>query len=704
MFINIVCFAFIIIGGGLTILSAWRYNKISYRIRHLSPQVRHYSHITSVLGQVLLWFLILGYGAGAFYVLFDTNVDPFFYFISLTVLGNAVFIFLMVRNHGVDSEALIKNHQEKQNSLEQIENYNLQLRSQIEAQLNEVKYQDHLLRTVNDTASILLASDVDEFEDGLWRCFGMLAKSVNVDRVYIWKNSQRDSKFSKLFCTQVYEWSEGASPQQGSEFTVDISYDENIPGWEETLSAGRSVNDLVKNLSQEEQDQLSPQGIISILVVPVFMKEHFWGFVGFDDCHNERIFTKAEEAILRSGSLLFANALIRNEMTQNLMQAREDALSSTKSKSEFLANMSHEIRTPINAITGMTAIARGSDDIEAIHRCLKKVDAASQQLLRIINDILDMSKIEANKMKLAAEPFELLSVVQNVESIIEIRAAEKKQKFTVNTSSDIPSVVVGDDLRLSQILLNLLSNAVKFTPEEGEISLSLHLLSSSNNLHSFEVQIRDNGIGISEEQQNRLFSSFEQAEKGTSKRYGGTGLGLVISRRLANLMDGDITLESEEGKGSCFTVSFCLGVGKTDTIDNTEKTYDYDFSGKTILLAEDIAINREIVLVLLEGFSVTIECAENGQEAVDLFTANPQKYDLIFMDIQMPVMDGYTATKAIRNSGVANAQTVPIVAMTANAFAEDVAQCKAVGMDDHIAKPIDINLLLHKMNDFLGHA
>ena len=712
---HIVCFVLILLGGGLTISSAWRYNKAARRIMHLANNTRPYLHLTSISSQVLLWLLVFGYVVGAFYILLHTDVDPIFYFISLIVLINAIFIFVMVQKHQTDSififimlqkhrtdnETLINNQQEKQRALDEMEKYNLQLRNQIEEQLNEVKHQDRLLRTVNDTAAILLASNVNEFEYSLWESFGMLAESVNVDRVYIWKNFQKDDK---LFCTQVYEWSEDVSPQQDTEFTVNIPYDENIPGWEETLSSGRSVNGLVRNLSQEEQNQLSPQGIISILVVPVFLKEHFWGFVGFDDCHSERNFTKAEEAILRSGSLLFANALIRNEMTQNLMQAREDALASTKSKSEFLANMSHEIRTPINAITGMTAIASNSNDIDAIHNCLKKVDTASKQLLGIINYILDMSKIEANKMELAAEPFNLFSVVQNVESIIEIRATEKRQSFSVNINPDIPYVVVGDDLRLSQILINLLSNAVKFTPEEGEISLSLRLLSSNNNLHCFEALIKDNGIGISKEQQSRLFSSFEQAEKGTSKRYGGTGLGLAISKRLANLMGGDITLESEYGKGSSFAVTFCLGVGKTDTIDSTEKANDCDFSGKTFLLVEDIEINREIVLALLEDSSVTIECAENGQEAVNIFKANSQKYDLIFMDIQMPIMDGYTATKAIRDSGVPHAQTVPILAMTANAFAEDVEQCRAVGMNDHIAKPIDIDLLIRKINNLLQHS
>ena len=701
MLIKIVCFALIMLGCVLTISSAWRYNSVARRLIPLAKNSKPYSHAIFTFSKALLWFLVAGYAAGAVYILRTPDLTTVFYFIGALVCMSAVFVCIMVNNHCADSETMLNNHQEKQRALDEMDAYNLQLRSQIETRLDEVKHHDQLLRTVNDIAAILLASSVDEFEVALWECFGMLAECVNVDRVYIWKNHEDDGK---LFCTQVYEWSEDVSPQQGTEFTIDIPYDENIPGWEETLSSNRSVNGLIRNLSQEEQNQLSPQGIISILVVPVFLKEYFWGFVGFDDCHNERDFTKGEEAILRSASLLFANALIKNEMTLSLVQAREDALSSTKAKSEFLANMSHELRTPINAITGMTAIARGSKDVETAHNCLKKVDAASRQLLGIINDILEMSKIEANKMELAAEQFNLRDVIQDVDDIIEIRVAEKKQNFRISLGSDVPSAVVGDNLRLSQILLNLLSNAVKFTPEGGDISLTLELLSSEDDRYCLEAKIKDNGIGISEEQQNRLFNSFEQAEKGTSKRFGGTGLGLVISRRLANLMDGDITLESELGKGSCFSVTFCLGVGKVIEVERVEEPPDYDFSGKTFLLVEDIDINREIVLALLEDSAATIDCAENGQEAVDVFTANPQKYDLIFMDIQMPVMDGYTATRAIRASGVSTAATVPILAMTANAFAEDVAQSKAAGMNDHIAKPIDINLLLHKINSLVSHS
>ena len=391
-----------------------------------------------------------------------------------------------------------------------------------------------------------------------------------------------------------------------------------------------------------------------------------------------------------------------NNQNEHLLELKELAEQASKSKSLFLANMSHEIRTPINAITGMTTIVRQTDDMEKIRSCMNKVDAASRQLLGIINDILDLSKIEADRMQLAQESFELPTTLLNIKSIIEINAAVKEQSLEFHIADNVPQVVLGDDMRLSQILLNLLSNAVKFTPNNGNISLCANLIETINDAHKIEIKVRDNGIGMTEEQQARLFRSFEQADVRISKQYGGSGLGLVISKNLAELMGGSISLDSEFGVGSCFTVQVCLKAGDGNLIKQSEAESDYDFSGRTVLLAEDIEINREIVMELLSGNGINVVCAEDGSKAVELYLENPQGYDIIFMDIHMPVMDGYEATKAIRTSGSVNADDIPIMAMTANAFSEDVASCRAAGMDDHIAKPIDYDLLLKKMAKLLG--
>jgi len=391
-------------------------------------------------------------------------------------------------------------------------------------------------------------------------------------------------------------------------------------------------------------------------------------------------------------------AMISEIHMQNvhLVELKDLAEQSSKSKGAFLANMSHEIRTPINAITGMAAIARSTDDPVRVANCLDKIDAASRQLLGIINDILDVSKIEANKMELAADPFELRVLVYNVRSIIAIRAEEKHQNLTVAIADDVPNVVIGDDMRLSQILLNLLSNAIKFTQDAGDVSLTINRVHTNGDTHMLEARVTDNGIGITEEQQKRLFRSFEQAEKGTSKRFGGSGLGLIISKSIAILMGGDITLESEPGQGSTFSVRFEVREGTESMLKKAQCPSSYNFEGCTALLVEDIDINREIVMTLLESSGIALDYAENGHSAVEMFNADPERYDIIFMDIHMPVMDGYEATKAIRTSGKPNAEEVMILAMTANAFVEDVARCREVGMNDHIAKPINVELLLEK--------
>lgn len=822
--------------------------------------------------------------------------------------------------------------------------------------MKEIEHKDKLLHTVNDSATILLQSETGEFESNLWHCMGMLAESVDVDRVYIWKNHEMDGQ---LYCTQLYEWSEGAQPQQGAEITIDIPYSENVPGWEETLSAGDCVNGLVRDMPAGAQAQLSPQDILSILVVPVFLQGQFWGFVGFDDCHNERVFSSSDESIIRSGSLLIANALLRNEMTmetrsaaakmeavianysgaiysvdrdnvitlfnglylkeigvtpdflegkkldlargknrhfdiienvektfssgpqswiseidgkmfrahttpiydkdgnvigvvgsldditdsirlqKELEKAVDVAQSASRAKSDFLSNMSHEMRTPMNAIIGMTAIATSSSDVEKKDYCLSKIEDASAHLLGVINDILDMSKIEANKFTMSSDEFSFEKMLQKVVNVINFRVDEKKQDFTIHIDNNIPGTLIGDDQRISQVITNLLANAVKFTPEYGAIRLNAYLAEEVNDTYTLQIEIVDSGIGISAEQQSRLFNSFEQAESSTARRFGGTGLGLAISKSIVEMMNGRIWVESELDKGSTFkfTIKVKGGSGETRrllsqdvnwdnvrilTVDDSPEILDYfmeiiqrfglscdiassgkeacsmieakgpydiyfvdwkmpgmngieltrlikdgnadrsvvimisstewttihddakdagvdkflpkplfpstvadcisecvgDPSGKSdaigdqtdedgmfegyhMLLAEDVEINREIVLAMLEPTKISIDCAENGTEAVRMFSAAPDRYDMIFMDVQMPEMDGLEATRRIRALDFPSAKKIPIVAMTANVFKEDVEKCLEAGMDNHLGKPLDFEDMLKMTRRYL---
>ena len=526
----------------------------------------------------------------------------------------------------------------------------------------------------------------------------------------------------------------------------------------------------------------------------------------------------------------------------DLVDAKEAAEAVSKAKSEFLARMSHEIRTPMNAIIGMTTIAQESDDPERKEYCLDKISSASNHLLGVINDILDMSKIEANKFEISTAEFDFEKMLMNITNMVGFRMDEKQHNFVVNFDPNISHCIVSDEQRLSQVIVNLLSNAVKFTPERGTISLTVNCVESDAEKIKMRFAVSDTGIGISPEQQSRLFGSFEQADGSISRQFGGTGLGLAISKRIVELMGGEIHIESELGAGTTMIFDVIVEKGtpkkraaiskKIDrqnlrilAVDDSSATREYfqhlmsrlelnydvaesgkealamiadaeqgdnpynfffidwmmpemdgiqlatiikermptdaviimisaahwsdiendatavgvdgfvpkplfpsvlvdcinnslgvfteaekqaainqkrfDFSEYHLLLVEDVEINREIVMTLLESTKIKIDIAENGVDAVEKFNANSDKYDLIFMDIHMPVMDGYESTTEIRASTKATAKQVPIIAMTANAFKEDVDHCIACGMNDHVSKPIARDIMLDKMNLWL---
>ncbi|MDR2573734.1 MAG: response regulator [Desulfovibrio sp.] len=504
------------------------------------------------------------------------------------------------------------------------------------------------------------------------------------------------------------------------------------------------------------------------------------------------------------------------------------------SKSLFLANMSHEMRTPMNAIIGMTNIAMTSSDIGQKDYCLNKIGDASSHLLGVINDILDISKIEAGKFELSRAAFNFEKTLQRVADVVNARVEEKRQNFFVRIDRNIPVSLIGDEQHLAQVIANLLSNAVKFTPESGNIRLEARLFNRENGLHRIRIAVSDTGIGISKEQQDRLFHPFVQADSSIAGKFGGTGLGLVISKRIVDMMGGRIWIESEIGRGTtfAFTIRAERGAGAPRSIEDIDgrpprilvvdgdhevreycgdiaeglgldrvvaadageavellkgpgawdvcfvdwKTPGMDaldlarrikelradtavvlmmpvaawsqleeeakdagvvsylpkpifpsaladrileclgrgqpqaapvvlgepecFTGRRVLLVEDVEINREIVLELLKPTALEIECAENGAEAVRLFSERPERCDLILMDVQMPEMDGYEATRRIRALEVPG-RRMPIIAMTANVFHEDIEKCLEAGMDSHLGKPIDIGEVLTVLHKYL---
>ena len=373
-------------------------------------------------------------------------------------------------------------------------------------------------------------------------------------------------------------------------------------------------------------------------------------------------------------------------------------------KREFLFNMSHDIRTPMNAIIGFTALAQTHiDDRSQVEDYLKKISVSSQHLLSLINDVLDMSRIESGKVTLEAKPVHLPELVHELRDIVQAVVSKKDLSLTLDTVGVENEDIIADPLRLEQILINVLANAVKFTPDGGQIGLWIVQKDTAPvGYADFEFHIKDNGIGMSEEFQKHIFEQFARERTSTVSKIQGTGLGMAITKSLVDMMGGRITVKSEQGKGSEFTISLRFPIGEAKTGQTPPAAKASAFTGKKLLVVEDNELNLEIASTLLKEAGFEVDTAENGKIAVEkVEAASADRYDLILMDIQMPEMDGYEATRRIRALPDAEKAALPIVAMTANAFEDDRKNALHAGMNGHIAKPLDIQKLFQVLSELL---
>jgi len=381
-----------------------------------------------------------------------------------------------------------------------------------------------------------------------------------------------------------------------------------------------------------------------------------------------------------------------------LIIANEIAVKSSRVRSEFLSRMSHELRTPMNAIMGMTALAKNTVEAEKRDDMLDKINSASGRLLQLIDDILDMADIEDNKLCLSCSEFRFSAMLENILHRADMDIHAKRQSVTTDIDPSMPDTLIGDERRLSHVIFHLLSNAMKFTQEQGSIQINAIVREIKADTIMLQIEVIDNGIGMPKELQEKLFLPFEQADGGIDRKFGGAGLGLPISKHIVGLMGGEIWVESELGKGAkvAFTMHAQLKVLEA------QDERPISFAGKVALLAEDVEINREIVMAMLEDTGLHIECAVDGRNALELFAADPGKFNIILMDVNMPEMDGVEATRRIRALQTPEGAKVPIIAMTANVLMSEVETYLAAGMNDHVGKPLEHGKLLSIFNKYLN--
>jgi signal transduction histidine kinase/CheY-like chemotaxis protein len=403
-------------------------------------------------------------------------------------------------------------------------------------------------------------------------------------------------------------------------------------------------------------------------------------------------------------AVMYAVSSLRKRQNLQLESAKRDAEAANAAKSDFLSRMSHDMRTPLNGIIGMTYIAGEQQNPPRTADCLAKIDTSSRFLLNLINDVLDMSKAESGKIELHAEPYSKEEFSQYIEAVVRPLCEEKNQSLTVEMEVPDGFIPVLDKLRMNQIVFNLLSNAVKYTREGGRIDCAVKAAILSDGRMDFRISVSDNGIGMSKKFQSVLFDPFTQEARDDNSEFRGSGLGLAITKRLVDLMGGTISVDSESGKGSTFTVEMTADCecsqGSPEGIQPEDGGGISALAGKHILLCEDHPLNQEIARAILEEKNITVEIADDGQRGVSLFSRSPVGYyDAVLMDIRMPVMDGYEAARAIRSLARRDAGTVPIIAMTADAFADDVQKCLEAGMNGHVAKPVDPDALYRVLAD-----
>jgi PAS domain S-box-containing protein len=565
----------------------------------------------------------------------------------------------------------------------------------------ELEMKSNILTATLQSTNELLSNP--DYRKAISTSFQWLGDSVGVDRIYLFENTF-SANGNLTHTSQIIEWSAGiVEPQLDNPDLQDVAV-EDVAFFIEPLAQKKPFRAIISELPKSTvRDLLSAQQILSILVLPVFIKDFFWGFIGYDECKFEREWTAVEYALLQSFTGTIASAIQRSRMEEELEQSIAAAEEANIAKRNFLANMSHEIRTPFSGVLGMVELLDQTSLSSEQKEYVGHIKSSTRSLLNIIDDILDISKIEAGILQLSSDVFEVKGFIEKIMLPFHPAVAAKSLDLSWSVSDNLPEFLFGDFNKIRQVIINLVSNAIKFTGS-GYIRLVVSGERDSSNSAILTFVLEDSGTGIPSDKLKSVFSPFTQADETISRQFGGTGLGLFICKNLVELMGGEISLKSRPNQGTTVTFTLPLLIaegfaGKDSAAtggDQPEVVVQAAKNPKSqqysILVAEDDKVNRLIISRVLEKAGHTVCLATNGLEALEKF--EKQTFDLILMDIQMPLMDGYAATTAMRNLEQDKSYKTPIVALTAHAMTRDREKSIAAGMNDHLTKPVQTENLL----------
>ncbi len=567
----------------------------------------------------------------------------------------------------------------------------------------QLKKKEILLQGIAKATETLLTGN--DFEEAVTKVLAMICKSAEVDRGYIFENLfEKESQTYMM--KEVYEWAdEGVTHQLNELRTNFIPYNRfSSIDLYKRLSGGEIIYLDLDAITEEQKKVFVDKSIQSIFFAPIFAKEQFWGFIGFDSCKVKRVLTTDDQSLLKTVAASISGALhqkiAREEMLQKNIEldcALVQANAAAKAKSEFLALMSHEIRTPLNAIIGMTGLLMDANLPKEEKDFAETIRMSGEQLLVVINDILDFSKIESGKFELEFQPFDIRDCIEDTFDLFAAKASEKNIDLIYFLNDEVPPSILGDITRVRQILTNLIGNAIKFT-NKGEIFVEVSSKKCEDEYCEIEFAVKDTGIGIPQDKISKLFHAFSQVDSSTTRLYGGTGLGLVISKRITEIMGGSMWVESIEGKGSNFFFSI-----KSKPAQSLTKVYSKDFAiqlkGKKVLVVDDNYNNRRILDLQLKSWGMIAKTVEFPLDALKILEQNEQ-FDLAILDYQMPQMDGITLTRAIRD--IEKNTTLPIVILTSLGRKEEESTLKELNITKFLYKPTKQTILYETILSIFG--